>query len=105
MILTDEEKEELLGPTSEEEITFILNNEVDLDSSPGEDGITYRFIKCFWDWAEYRFIYLKFLNFTRECKSNGLIENLGIMTVKNKKAQSDDYEKKRKLTKLNTLIT
>ena len=105
MILTDEEKEELLGPTSEEEITFILNNEVDLDSSPGEDGITYRFIKCFWVWAEYRFIYLKFLNFTRECKSNGLIENLGIMTVKNKKAQSDDYEKKRKLTKLNKDIS
>ena len=47
LILTDDEKEELLRPTSEEEITFILNNEVDLDSSPGEDGITYRFIKCF----------------------------------------------------------
>ena len=105
LILTDEEKEELVRPTSEEEISFILSNEVDLDSSPGEDGITYRFIKCFWAWPEYRSIYLKFLNFTRECKSNGLIENLGIMTVKNKRAQSDDYEKKRKLTKLNKDIS
>ena len=73
MILTNEEKEDLSRPTSEEEIAFILNNEVDLDSSPGEDGITYRFIKCFWDWPEYRFLYLKFLNFTREYKSYGLV--------------------------------
>ena len=104
-MLTNEEKEELLRPTSEEEIAFILNNEVDLDSSPGEDGITYRFIKCFWELPEYRFLYLKFLNFTREYKSYGLVDNLGIMTVKNKKAQSDDYEKKRKLTKLNKDIS
>ena len=105
LILTDGEKEDLLRPTSAEEITFILNNEVDLDSSPGEDGITYRFIKLFWDWSEYRFIYLKFLNFTRDYKSYGVMENLGIMTVKNKKAQSNDYEKKRKLTKLNKDIS
>ena len=81
LILTDGEKEDLLRPTSAEEITFILNNEVDLDSSPGEDGITYRFIKLFWDWSEYRFIYLKFLNFTRDYKSYGVMENLGILTV------------------------
>ena len=47
LILTDGEKEDLLRPTSAEEITFILCNEVDLYSSPGEDGITYRFIKLF----------------------------------------------------------
>ena len=31
----------------------------------------------------------------------GLIENFGVMTIKNKKNQSDLYEKKRKLTKVN----
>ena len=80
--------EELEGPTKQEEIYFILENEVDLDSSPGEDGITYRFIKCFWKWSAYREIYLQFLNFTRTSGSCGLCENIGIMTVKNKKVQS-----------------
>ena len=31
----------------------------------------------------------------------GLINNIGIMTVKNKKTNSTNYNKKRKLTKLN----
>ena len=31
----------------------------------------------------------------------GLIENVGVMTIKNKKGQSDLYEKKSKLTKIN----
>ena len=33
--------------TSAEEVMNILENEVDLDSAPGEDGITYRIIKRF----------------------------------------------------------
>ena len=66
LTLNEKEKEELLRPTNQEEISFILEHEVDPDSSPGEDGITYRFIKRFWDWSEYRDLYLKFLNFTRE---------------------------------------
>ena len=101
LTLNQKEKEDLLGPTNQEEISFILNHEVDPDSSPGEDGITYRFIKRFWDWPEYRDLYLKFLNFTRVNKSCGLLDNFGIMTVKNKKIQSNEYDKKRKLTKLN----
>ena len=98
---TDEEREKLIGPTNEEEISEILKYEVDLDSSPGEDGITYRFISIFWKWQEYRFLYLKFLNFTRNYGSWGLLENCGIMTIINKKTQSNLYEKKRKLTKVN----
>ena len=43
--LSDEEKTDLLGPISKEEIIYILKHEVDLDSSPGEDGLTYRFFK------------------------------------------------------------
>ena len=39
LTLGENEKNELLCPTNQEEISFILENEVDLDSSPGEDGI------------------------------------------------------------------
>ena len=95
--LSDDEVEKLTGPTESEEIEYILKHEVDLDSAPGEDGITYRFLKLFWQWKEFRELYLRFLNFTRENQTNGLIENFGIMTVKNKKSQSLDYNKKRKL--------
>ena len=99
--LTEEERAELLSPISEMEIYWILEHEVDKDSSPGEDGITYRFISVFWNIPEYKYLYLKFLNFTREDGSFGLLENFGVMTIKNKKLQSNLYEKKRKLTKVN----
>ena len=99
--LTEEEKEELIGPVKEEEIGFILSQEVDKDSSPGEDGITYRFIEIFWRFLEYRHLFLKYLNSIREDGSLNLLENVGIMTIKNKKTQSNLYEKKRKLTKVN----
>ena len=55
----------------------------------------------FWEWPAYKDLYLKYLNFTRLDKSSGILENFGVMTVKNKKVQSNLYEKKRKLTKLN----
>ena len=99
--LSDEEKEQLLCPTNSEEVSYILENEVDLDSSPGEDGLTYRFIKLFWKWNCFEYLYLHFLNFTRERGDCGLLENMGVMTVKNKKIQSIEYDKKRKLTKVN----
>ena len=98
---TDAEIEELSKPTSEEEISSILQFEVDPDSSPGEDGITYRFISVFWKVPSYRYLYLSYLNFTRESGTCGLVDNYGIMVVKNKKCQSNNYEKKRKLTKVN----
>ena len=82
---TEEEKEYLIGPTKEEEIEEILNFEVDLDSSPGEDGITFRFIKMFWRFQSYRYMYLKFLNYTREIKEMGEEKNIGIMVVKKQK--------------------
>ena len=91
----------MTGPTVAEEIEYILKNEVDLDSSPGEDGITYRYIKRFWGFKEFQELYLSFLNFTRSSKSTGLVNNVVIMTIKNKKAHSLEYSKKRKLTKLN----
>ena len=97
--LSEEEKEALIRPIKEEEIGFILDQEVDKDSSPGEDGITYRFIEIFWRFTEYRHLYLKYLNYVQGDGSLNLLENVGIMTIKNKKTQSNLYEKKRKLTK------
>lgn len=101
LMLTEKEKEGLLAPTTEDEIGAILKFEVDKDSSPGDDGITYRFMQCFWAFPSYRFLYVKYLNYTREIGSLGLEKNNGIMVVKNKKAQSIEYNKKRKLTKVN----
>ena len=99
--LTEDERESLIRPIEEEEIGFILGLEVDKDSSPGEDGITYRFIEIFWRSSEYRHLFIKYLNYIREYGSLNLVENIGVMTIKNKKTQSNLYEKKRKLTKVN----
>ena len=98
---TTEEVNKLIGPTTEEEISNILKFEVDLDSAPGEDGITYRFIKHFWTFKSYRRLYLTFLNNTKSEGNLGYVNNLGIMVVKNKNKQSIEYDKKRKLTKVN----
>ena len=46
--LSEEEEMDLLKPTEADEIEYILKHEVDLDSAPGEDGITYRFILLLW---------------------------------------------------------
>ena len=97
----EEEIEELSGPIKEEEITHILENEVDLDSSPGEDGITYRVIKLFWRYNSYRSLYVKYLNYTKQIGGMGVGGNMGIMIIKNKNVQSREYDKKRKLTKVN----
>ena len=99
---TKEEIYQLNKKTSSEEVINILENEVDLDSAPGEDGITYRIIKRFMKNKNFREIYIDYLNYTREIGGSGsYISNTGVMVVKNKKSQSIEYEKKRKLTKLN----
>ena len=98
---TEEEIRKLTGSVTEEEITNILSFQVDLDSSPGVDGITYRFIKIFWSFDAYKKLYLLFLNNSRREKNLGCSQNLGMMVVKNKKSQSIHYDKKRKLTKVN----
>ena len=101
VVWTEEEIETLVNPVDEDEISQILSNEVDLDSSPGIDGITYRFIKLFWSFDSYKKLYLHFLNSCREQKNMGYVQNIGMMVVKNKKGQSIEYSKKRKLTKVN----
>ena len=83
---SDAEKVKLLGPTNSDEICFILYNEVDLVSSPGEDVLNYRFVKVFWGWQDLKTLYLDLQKFTMESGPSGLLENFGIMTVKNKKS-------------------
>ena len=58
-------------------------------------------MKCFWDFSSYRFLYVNYLNYTREIGSLGIESNNGIMVVKNKKSNTIEYKKKRKLTKVN----
>ena len=72
-----------------------------MDSAPGEDGITSRFLLTFWKMYSFRWMYMKYLNFTRFSDKYKGKNNTGVMVIKNKKSQSIDYEKKRKLTKIN----
>ena len=63
MELSEEERNEIISPIKENEIAQILQHEVDKVSSPGEDSLTYRFITIFWNWSEFRFLFIKYLNF------------------------------------------
>ena len=95
------EVENLEKDISEDEIAEVLDsNEIDLDSSPGYDGITYRFIRFFWKNKVFRKLYLNFLNSIKESGDFGPIDNCGVMVLKNKKGNSIEYSKKRKLTKM-----
>ena len=82
------------------EVELVLG-EVDLDSSPGLDGITYRFIKHFFNNSNFQELYLGFLNHVKCSGDFGPVGNVGVMILKNKKGNSVEYEKKRKITKLN----
>ena len=80
--LSDTEMHELLRPIDEKEVINILRNEVDLDSSPGEDGITSRFLLRFMGIESFREVYIRYLNYTRKIGSMGKIRNIGVMVVK-----------------------
>ena len=97
---TAEEIWNLNKPTTEE-VYGILKDETNLDSAPGEDGITSRFLLTFWKMYSFRWMYMKYLNFTRFSDKYKGKNNTGVRVIKNKKSQSIDYEKKRKLTKIN----
>ena len=86
---TPEEVAELNKETTAAEVMNILEKEVDLDSAPGEDGITYRIIKKLMNNHKFRDLYIDYLNFTRRVGGCGsAVSNTGIMVVKNKKSQS-----------------
>ena len=102
--LTEEETEKLTDKVSDEEISHILENEVDLDSSPGMDGITYRCLKVLWKNSKFKEIYKNYLNRIKEKGEYGYNLNISVMVLKNKKQNSIDYFQKRKLTKTNKEI-
>ena len=99
--LSNEENSELLGPVQSEEVNQILHHEVDLDSSPGEDGITYRILKKLIEIQSFLSCMIKMLDHIRINKNMGSLENMGIMKLLNKKLPSNEYVKKRKLTMVN----
>ena len=100
LTLSDVEIAVLTKPIAADEIEIIFDK-VDPDSSPGEDGITYRMLKCFWQLQSFQSLYLEFCNFVKENGSFGHVKNEGIMILRNKKGNSVDYNKKRKITKVN----
>ena len=100
VLLTDEEKLTLNKSITLEEISYILDAECDPDSAPGDDGISFRFLKIFWQWSSFQVLYLEFLNHTKE-NGLGCIDNSGTMILINKKGPTFDYNKKRKLTLIN----
>ena len=86
VILSEDDKKDLLGPVVRDEVSGILN-EVDLDSSPGEDGITYRIIN---NSPSFSSTLVNMLDHIREYKNMGVLENTGIMKLLNKKNSSDE---------------
>ena len=100
LTLSAEEIQELTKPIEGDEIETIFDK-VDPDSSPGEDGITYRMLKCFWQWESFQSLFLEFCNFVKDTGNFGHVKNLGVMVLKNKGGHSIDYNKKRKITKVN----
>ena len=102
--LSEEEREKLTDQINDEEISSILSHEVDLDSSPGLDGITYRCLNVLWQYPKFKKIYRNYLNRIKETGQYGRNLNISVMVLKNKKQNSIDYSQKRKLTKTNKEI-
>ena len=100
--LSEVDKKEITGTVMEDECDEIFKNQVDLDSSPGPDGCTYRlFYHLFKKVGHFREIFIKMIDWTREHKSLGCLSNSGVMVIINKKRFTENYDGKRKLTKVN----
>ena len=96
--LSDEEMQKVLGPVSEEECEEIFK-EVDLDSSPGKDGITYRMMRhLFRHKVFYKTLFLNVIEWTRYNQDMGHLKDVAVMKLLNKKKPTVKYEGKRKLT-------
>ena len=61
---SEEEVAKLNEPMSESEVFKILKYETNLDSSPGEDGLTSRCLLRFWEFPSFRWAHVRYLNFT-----------------------------------------
>ena len=67
--LDEAEMKELLGPVTAEEVKQILMHEVDPDSSPGEDGITYRLLRKLIEVPSFFKCLVKMLDHIRLCQT------------------------------------
>ena len=64
---TEAEKKEMVGLVTEDECELIFEEQVNLDSSPGPDGCTYRmFYYLFRKIEHFRMIYVKMIDWTRK---------------------------------------
>ena len=100
--MTDAEKEKVIVSVSEKECWEIFKHQVNLDSSPGPDGCTYRlYYLLFRKVPVFKGLFVKMVNWTRKENSLGCLENLGVMKIINKKRFSEEYDGKRKLTVIN----
>ena len=77
--IDEDDLSRLEGDISPVEVELILEKEVDLDSSPGVDGFTYRFIKLFWGDVHFQEIYLEFLNYIKDTGDFGPIQNVHVI--------------------------
>ena len=69
---------------TEDECELIFEEQVNLDSSPGPDGCTYRmFYYLFRKIEHFRMIYVKMIDWTRKKQSLGCLQNDGAMKVIN----------------------
>ena len=102
LMMSDEEKEELLSSVTEEECEEIFKEQVNLDSSPGPDGCTYRLYYClFRKIPLFKDLFARLINWTLKFSSLGELQNIGNLKVINKKRFSEEYDGKRKLMLVN----
>ena len=97
--LTAEEEEDITGPVTEEECKGIFEKQVNFDSSPGIDGVTYRIMwHLYCRFPFYKSLFIKTIEWTRINKGLGHLDDIAVMKMLNKKRQTNKYEGKRKLT-------
>ena len=97
--LTRAEEQQIVGEVTEEECEEIFKKQVNLDSSPAIDGITYRIMwHLYRNIPFYKDLLIKMINWIRINKDIGHLEDLAVMKLLNKRRQTTKYEGKRKLT-------
>ena len=100
--MRDQEKEDLIASVTEEECEDIFKELINLDSSPGPDGCTYRlYYSLFKKIPIFRTLFLRMIEWTKTCGSLGDLQNMGNLKIINKKRFSEEYDGKRKLMLVN----
>ena len=96
----EEEVEKLEKDIEEDELEEIWKK-IKMDSSPGEDGVTYRAIKGICSYTKGAKIFLRAANKAKIAGDWGDMECVVNMILLNKKKATDDFSGKRKISKFN----